>query len=128
MLKSSIAFIAAVAGSAGLISNTAENAAIDPDLPLSCYIDVAETDDGLQLTAWGLGFDNASYRMVVTQRMGGGGFDIVQAGEIPAPELEDDEGAFILSDMLIATDAEFSAELMTWNAQGDQICRWGERV
>ena len=128
MLKSSIAFIAAVAGSAGLISNTAENAAIDPDLPLSCYIDVAETDDGLQLTAWGLGLDNASYRMVVTQRMGGGGFDIVQEGEIPAPELETEEDAFILSDMLIATDAEFSAELMTWNTQGDQICRWGERV
>ena len=62
--------------------------------------------------------------MVVTQRIGGGGFDIVQEGDVPLSGSEDT----LLSDILLDTDADFSARLSTWNANGDPVCNWNERV
>ncbi|WP_339743203.1 curli-like amyloid fiber formation chaperone CsgH [uncultured Maricaulis sp.] len=90
----------------------------------ACHIEMAETPDGLLVTAWGMGDAGSNYRMVVTQRMGGGGFDIVQEGDVPAGGSED----ALLSDILLDTDANFSARLSTWNATGELVCRWDEQA
>ncbi|SDM24146.1 curli-like amyloid fiber formation chaperone CsgH [Maricaulis salignorans] len=90
----------------------------------ACHIELAATPDGLLITAWGEGEAGSNYRMVVTQRTGGGGFDIVQEGDVPLSGSEDT----LLSDILLDTDADFSARLSTWNASGDPVCNWNERV
>jgi hypothetical protein len=90
----------------------------------ACHIEMAETPDGLLVTAWGRGDAATNYRMVVTQRMGGGGFDIVQEGDVPAGGSE----AALLSDILLDTGAGFSARLSTWNAAGDEVCSRLERA
>jgi hypothetical protein len=90
----------------------------------ACHIEMAETPEGLLVTAWGLGDAGSNYRMVVTQRTGGGGFDIVQEGDVPAGRSE----AALLSDILLDSGAAFSARLSTWNAAGDEICSWHEQA
>lgn len=127
MMKSTIALISAAIGGAGLLGATADTEPALPDISMPCYIDMVETEDGILLTAWGETLHQSSYRMVVTQRFGGGGFDIVQEGEIPLAEEAGDD-MLVLSDMILDVEADFSAKLTTWNAEGDQICRWGERI
>ncbi|WP_300545654.1 curli-like amyloid fiber formation chaperone CsgH [Maricaulis sp.] len=87
----------------------------------ACGIDVSETEDGLLLTAWSAAEISDSWRMVVTQSAGAGGFDIVQSGEVDG----NGPGAVVVSDMLVDTGAEFSARLTTWNAAGETVCRYG---
>jgi len=123
--------IAAIAGAALLALQPGEpdgfvQSAANPDsfADTACHIELASTPDGLLVTAWGQGEPGSNYRMVVTQRMGGGGFDIVQEGDVPASGSEDT----LLSDILLDTDADFSARLSTWNANGDPVCNWNERV
>ena len=90
-----------------------------------CGIEVEETRDGLLLTGWAVPHETSgSWRMVVHQRTGGGGFDIVQEGEIP----RSGEPAVAVSDMLIDTGADFNARLTTWDASGETTCRYGGRV
>lgn len=90
----------------------------------ACHIEMAETPEGRLVTAWGKGDAGSNYRMVVTQRMGGGGFDIVQEGDVPAGLHED----ALLSDILLDTGAAFSARLSTWNGAGEQVCSWNEQA
>ncbi len=90
----------------------------------ACHIEAAETPDGLLITAWGMGEAGSNYRMVVTQRMGGGGFDIVQEGDLPAGSHED----ALLSDILLDPGTDFSARLSTWNAAGEPVCSWHEQA
>ncbi|WP_417469688.1 curli-like amyloid fiber formation chaperone CsgH [Maricaulis sp.] len=90
----------------------------------ACHIELADTADGLLVTAWGQGEAGSNYRMVVTQRMGGGGFDIVQEGDLPA----NGAGDSLLSDILLDTEADFTARLSTWDANGEPLCNWNERV
>jgi hypothetical protein len=90
----------------------------------ACHIELADTPDGLLVTAWGQGEAGSNYRMVVTQRMGGGGFDIVQEGDVPA----NGAGDTLLSDILLDTEADFTARLSTWDANGEPLCNWDERV
>ena len=123
--------IAAIAGAALLALQPGEpdgflQSAADPEshADTACHIELAATPDGLLVTAWGEGEAGSNYRMVVTQRMGGGGFDIVQEGDVPLSGSEDT----LLSDILLDTDADFSARLSTWNANGDPVCNWNERV
>ncbi|WP_417482806.1 curli-like amyloid fiber formation chaperone CsgH [Maricaulis sp.] len=90
----------------------------------ACHIELADTPDGLLVTAWSQGEAGGNYRMVVTQRMGGGGFDIVQEGDVPA----NGTGDALLSDILLDTEADFTARLSTWDANGEPLCNWNERV
>jgi len=94
------------------------------DAGSACHIELADTPDGLLVTAWGRGEAGSNYRMVVTQRMGGGGFDIVQEGDVPA----NGAGDALLSDILLDTEADFTARLSTWDANGEPLCNWNERV
>jgi hypothetical protein len=90
----------------------------------SCGIEIEETGDGLLLTGWAVPYEAGSWRMVVYQSTGGGGFDIVQEGD-----LRPSNQAYVpLSDMLIDSGSEFSARLTTWNAAGEPTCRYGGRV
>ncbi|MBO6764775.1 curli-like amyloid fiber formation chaperone CsgH [Maricaulis sp.] len=89
----------------------------------ACGIDVSQTSDGLLLTAWSAPSRTRTWRMVVTQRTGGGGFDIVQEGDVPPGD-----GAVAVSDLLIDTGADFSARLTAWDANGDPVCRFGDRI
>mgnify|MGYP003635420444 CR=1 FL=1 len=118
----------AIAGAALIAIQPGEPSVSDvPALNTSssaCHIEMDETSDGLLVTAWGRGDAGTNYRMVVTQRMGGGGFDIVQEGDVPAGSGE----AALLSDILLDTGAGFSARLSTWNAAGDQVCSWHEQA
>jgi len=84
---------------------------------------VADTPDGLVLTAWSAPDYTASWRMVVTQRTGGGGFDIVQEGEVPAGR-----EPVVVSDLLLDTGTDFSASLTAWDAYGDPVCQTGDRI
>jgi hypothetical protein len=89
-----------------------------------CFIDVETIDDGVVLSAWSHGSAGSAYRMVVTQSYGGGGFDLVQEGEIPLVE-----GApVLLSDMWLDVEASFTARLSTWSAEGELVCSWGDQV
>lgn len=90
----------------------------------ACHIEYAETPDGLLISAWGQGEAGDNYRLVVTQRMGGGGFDIVQEGDVPAGGSEN----ALLSDIMLDNGTSFNARLSTWNAAGDQICSWTEQA
>ena len=105
------------------LGGSVDPVAADPAFS-ACHIEADQTPDGLLLTAWGRGDAGDNYRMVVTQRTGGGGFDIVQEGDVPLTNGED----ALLSDMILDTDASFSARLSTWNAAGDEACSWNERV
>ena len=118
----------AIAGAALIAIQPGEPAM--PDQPganataSACHIEAAETPDGLLVTAWARSDAGSNYRMVVTQRTGGGGFDIVQEGDVPAGGGED----ALLSDILLDTGAAFSARLSTWNAAGERACSWHERA
>jgi hypothetical protein len=90
----------------------------------SCFIDVETVDDGVVLSAWSDGNYGSAYRMVVTQSYGGGGFDLVQEGEIPMA----DGQPTLLSDMWLDVDASFTARLSTWSADGELMCSWGGQV
>jgi hypothetical protein len=118
----------AIAGAALIAIQPGEAALSDSSAAISsdsaCHIEMADTPDGLLVTAWGLGDAGSSYRMVVTQRMGGGGFDIVQEGDVPAYGSE----SALLSDILLDTGADFSARLSTWNAAGEPLCSWHEQA
>jgi hypothetical protein len=118
----------AIAGAALIAIQPGEPAIAGPSAAnttaSACHIEVAETPDGLLVTAWGLGDAGSNYRMVVTQRTGGGGFDIVQEGDVPAGGSE----AALLSDIMLDTGAAFSARLSTWDAAGDEICSWYEQA
>ena len=124
-----LAFLASAAAAAGVWFVAQADPFEDPaqeiagSAPAACGIDVAETADGLVLTAWSAPEYAASWRMVVTQRTGGGGFDIVQEGEVPAGQ-----GPVIVSDLLLDTGADFSARLTAWDAYGDPVCRFGDRI
>lgn len=113
------ALVAIQPGEPAMPAQTAANAS-GP----ACHIEMANTPDGLLVTAWAMGDAGSNYRMVVTQRMGGGGFDIVQEGDVPAGIGEDS----LLSDILLDTGADFSARLATWNAAGEQVCSWNEQA
>jgi len=88
----------------------------------ACGIDLTETVDGLVLTAWSAPDAGTSWDMIITQRTGGGSFDIYQGGEIEARG----EGAVILSDITLDMETDFNARLSTWNQQGRLLCRWGQ--
>ena len=90
----------------------------------ACGIDVVAADEGVVLTAWSEPGNARSWRMVVTQSMGSGGFDLVQSGDVTSFG----EGAVILSDMELDMDAAFTARLTTWNAAGETLCRIGTQV
>lgn len=124
-----LAFLASAAAAAGVWFAAQADPVPGPvpqsagSAPGACGIDVAETADGLVLTAWSEPEMTASWRMVVTQRTGGGGFDIVQEGEVPAGQ-----GPVVVSDLLLDTGADFSARLTAWDAYGDPVCRFGGRI
>ncbi|MEA1942982.1 MAG: curli-like amyloid fiber formation chaperone CsgH [Pseudomonadota bacterium] len=120
------AFLTSAAAAAGVWFAAQAEPLADPALEAAhtlCGIDVAETGDGLVLTAWSAPEYTSNWRMVVTQRTGGGGFDIVQEGEVPAGQ-----GPVVVSDLLLDTDTDFSARLTAWDAQGDPVCRIGDRI
>ncbi|OLF80814.1 hypothetical protein AWH62_13915 [Maricaulis sp. W15] len=90
----------------------------------ACGIDLTETVDGLVVTAWSAPDAGASWDMIVTQRTGGGSFDIYQGGDIEPRG----EGAVILSDVTLDMETDFNARLSTWSAQGELLCRWGSNA
>ncbi|RKR00396.1 curli-like amyloid fiber formation chaperone CsgH [Maricaulis maris] len=90
----------------------------------ACGIDLTETVDGLVVTAWSAPDAGASWDMIVTQRTGGGSFDIYQGGDIEPRG----EGAVILSDITLDMETDFNARLSTWSAQGELLCRWGSNA
>ena len=94
------------------------------DTGAACGIDLTETADGLVITAWSGPEAGSTWDMVITQRTGGGSFDIRQAGDIEPFG----ERAIILSDVTLAMETDFNASLSTWSAQGELLCRWGERA
>ena len=111
---------AAVTAAADTFESGAESAS--GLAPETCGIDVDSTADGLLLTAWSLPETEAeNWRMVVTQRTGGGGFDIVQEGDI----YSDGEPVVIVSDILMNPGTDFSARLTTRAAGGAVICDFG---
>lgn len=124
-----LAFPASAAAAAGLWFAAQADPLPDPaphgtlDGGAACGIDVSQTSDGLLLTAWSAPGRAETWRMVVTQRTGGGGFDIVQEGEVPPGE-----DTVIVSDMLIDTGADFTARLTAWDMRGETVCRFGGRV
>lgn len=131
MFKTSLYLLASLAAGGSLLASasgetTSESERLALEYGDACYIDVATAGDAVVLTAWSASDAQSTYRMVVTQRFGSGGFDIVQEGDIEP--LEIDGAPQLLSDMELDVDAEFSARLTTWNADGDIICRWGERI
>lgn len=87
----------------------------------ACYIASDLTGDGLRLTAWSTSAEPGSYRLVVTQRTGGGGFDIVQEGDAPASYQQPEW----LSDIVLDTEARFDARLSVWDQYGQLICQTG---
>ncbi|WP_291844803.1 curli-like amyloid fiber formation chaperone CsgH [Maricaulis sp.] len=87
----------------------------------ACGIDLTETVDGLVVTAWSAPEAGASWDMIITQRTGGGSFDIRQSGDIEPYG----EGAVILSDITLDMETDFNARLSTWSPQGELLCRWG---
>jgi len=115
----SAGFFAAIADEPSELSGDAEASMITP-----CYVTSSQSAGTVLLTAWGSGERDGSYRMVVTQRMGGGGFDIVQEGGFAANAGE----PVILSDMELDVEARFSVNLMTWSSEGDPVCEWNERL
>ncbi|WP_323762189.1 curli-like amyloid fiber formation chaperone CsgH [Maricaulis sp.] len=88
----------------------------------ACGIDLTETVDGLVVTAWSAPDAGASWDMIITQRTGGGSFDIYQAGEIGGRG----DAAVILSDITLDMETDFNARLSTWSPQGELLCRWGQ--
>ena len=76
------------------------------------------------ITAWSGPEAGSTWDMVITQRTGGGSFDIRQAGDIEPFG----ERAIILSDVTLDMETDFNASLSTWSAQGELLCRWGERA
>jgi len=90
----------------------------------ACGIDLTETVDGLVVTAWSAPDAGSSWDMIITQRTGGGSFDLYQGGDIEPYG----EGAVILSDITLDMETDFSARLSTWSPQGDLLCRWGDAV
>ena len=128
-MTSKLAFLASAGAAAGLWFVAQADPLPGPDAfdatgaPAPCGIDVAETADGLVLTAWSVPAYTDSWRMVVTRRAGSGGFDIVQEGDVPPGE-----GAVIVSDLQIGAGADFSARLTAWDADGQPVCRYGDRV
>jgi len=127
-MLSKLNMIAAVFASAGFLAAVADESQGEVLLaeagPTPCYITSSENEGAIYLTAWGSGEQSGSYRMVVTQRMGGGGFDIVQEGDFIANAGE----PVILSDMELDVEASFSAQLSTWAPDGQAICEWNERI
>jgi hypothetical protein len=91
----------------------------------SCFVSSSGDEDGILVMAWADPGASGSYRMVATQRTGGGGgFDIVQEGDFNASS----ENPELLSDMTMDVDAQFSIRLKTWNQAGELSCDWSERV
>lgn len=89
----------------------------------SCFVDVERADDGLLVSAWTDPGYGGVYRMVVTQRYGASGFDIVQEGDVPAGA----GGNVLLSDVWLDVEADFVVRLSTWTNDGELLCTWGDR-
>ena len=121
---------------AATIAGTITVAAFADDLPLNepvfaenqssvCFVAAEDDEDGILITAWADAGAAGSYRMVATQRTGGGGgFDIVQEGDFNSSP----EYPVLLSDMILDVEAEFSIRLKTWNVDGELSCDWSERI
>lgn len=129
MSMNTLAVNAAALAGAALLAIQPGEAAMQADssdftIAAACHIEVDATPEGRLVTAWGFGEAGSTYRMVVTQRVGGGGFDIVQEGDVPADTAE----ASLLSDILLDSDASFRARLSTWNASGEPLCQSSENA
>jgi hypothetical protein len=87
--------------------------------PDACWLDVtSDPYGGRMVSAWAApGFDGA-YRLVMTRRTGGGGFDIVQEGAIES--WADDGGP--LSEVWVGDEERFSARYHVYDASGGLIC------
>lgn len=121
---SSLAALASIWFAVEVDGAPAEARLAELDTGAACGIDLTETADGLVITAWSGPEAGSTWDMVITQRTGGGSFDIRQAGDIEPFG----ERAIILSDVTLDMETDFSASLSTWSAQGELLCRWGERA
>ena len=118
--------LAAFAGGAALFSLEAEDPYIQSggyapiaaaDYP-DCGLSVApDAEGGRILTAWASPDLAGDYRLVVTRRMGGGGFDIVQEGDVD-PAWADDG----LSEVWVGDNEDFSARLDIWAQSSEPVC------
>ena len=93
-------------------------AQIEP-APDACWLDVnADPYGGRTVSAWAAPGLDGEYRLVLTRRTGGGGFDIVQEGAIES--WTDDGGP--LSEVWVGDNERFSASYSVWDRAGGLIC------
>ena len=115
-----LALFASMAAATGLFVSAQEG--LDPDLDSAfapgCGIERQEDGHGFVLTAWSDLALPGSWSLVVTQSQGGGGFDIMQSGDLDPREGHDP----VLSEMEIQAGPSVSARLTLWDAEGLAIC------
>ncbi|MCR9267476.1 MAG: hypothetical protein NXI03_07880 [Alphaproteobacteria bacterium] len=115
-----LALFASMAAATGLFVSAHDglDPALDPAVSPDCGIERLDDETGFLLTAWSELAQPGSWSLLVTQSTGGGGFDIMQSGDLDPREGHDP----VLSSIDVEAGYSVSARLTLWDVNGMAIC------
>ena len=115
-----LAFLASMAAATGLFVSAHDglDPSLDPARSPDCGIERQDDEYGFLLTAWSELSMPGSWSLLVTQSTGGGGFDIMQSGDLDPRDGHDP----VLSSIEVNAGYAVSARLTLWDADGMAVC------